>query len=204
VTIGGTVSPAGGDFEEPVTQATLSTVKVFLALSADRAYRRAFPAIDPLQSWSRYIAPLADWYADRCGPGWCAAVERLRGLLRLGDATQQMLEVAGEEGVSLDEYATWHQARLVDEVFLQQDAYDRVDVYSPLDRQRELLELLVAVLDQSTGFSNREAVRQWFARLSARFRDLNYSEFRSADYLRLAAELRRVPTHAAPADQSAR
>lgn len=189
LTLVGTVSPAGGNFDEPVTQATLGIVKAFLALSADRAYRRAFPAIDPLQSWSRYVEPLTGWYAARCGAGWEAAVQRLRRLLRDGDTIQQMIEVAGDDGVSLDEYVTWHRARLVDEVFLQQDAYDRVDVHAPLERQRDLLFLLAQVVERPCRCADREAVRKYFGCLTALFRELNYSEAGSADHVRLMARI---------------
>lgn len=197
LTLVGTVSPAGGNFDEPVTQATLGVVKLFLALSAERAYRRAFPAIDPLQSWSRYVEPLSGWYADRCGPDWEQAVRRLRRLLRDGDAIQQMIEVAGDDGVSLDEYVTWHRARLVDEAFLQQDAYDRVDVYAPLERQRDLLMLIARVVERPCRCADREAVREYFARLTSLFRELNYSEVGSADHARLTAQI--ADADAAPA-----
>jgi V/A-type H+-transporting ATPase subunit A len=181
----GTVSPAGGNFEEPVTQATLGTVKVFLGLSAERAYRRAFPAIDPLQSWSRYVEPLAPWYREHCGPEWADTVSTVRRLLQAGDGVQQMLEVAGEEGVSIDEYWTYHLARLVDEVLLQQNAYDAVDVYTPIARQRELLKLLRAVIDRPRDSDERGQIRERFAAIASAFRELNYSAADSADYLRL-------------------
>jgi V/A-type H+-transporting ATPase subunit A len=187
MTLVGTVSPAGGNFDEPVTQSTLAVAKVFLALSSERAYRRAFPAIDPIQSWSRYVDALAPWYASRCGPEWNAGVARIRRLLRRGDEIQQMLEVAGEDGIGVDDYVTWHEARLIDEVLLQQDANDRVDVYAPLERQQSLLRLLIALLDAPRRYAERSAVRDAFAALAAQFRELNYSEPGSAEQARLTA-----------------
>ncbi|MDZ7809074.1 MAG: hypothetical protein U5L11_01665 [Arhodomonas sp.] len=102
LTMIGTVSPAGGNFEEPVTQATLNTVKAFLGLSADRAYKRFYPAVDPLQSWSRYRAELADHIAEHLGQGWPARIEELLQLLHDGDDVAQMMQVTGEEGITIE------------------------------------------------------------------------------------------------------
>src|SRR5690606_17309624 len=100
LTMIGTVSPAGGNFEEPVTQATLATVKCFLGLSADRAYRRFYPAIDPLLSWSRYREQLSPWFDEQLGARWVERVAKLDALLRQGETIYQMMQVVGEEGVT--------------------------------------------------------------------------------------------------------
>jgi V/A-type H+-transporting ATPase subunit A len=190
----GTVSPAGGNFDEPVTQSTLAAVRVFLALSAERAYRRAFPAIEPLQSWSRYAAPLATWFAVSSGGDWMSMVRRVQELLREGDSIQQMIEVAGEEGVSLEEYRIWQAARLLDEVVLQQDTSDRVDVHVPLQRMAVLLRLVLALLSRADDAQDRTGVREQHARWTATLRQLNYSEFESADYRRFIEDLQSAPT----------
>jgi V/A-type H+-transporting ATPase subunit A len=189
LTMIGTVSPAGGNFDEPVTQSTLNAVRVFLALSAERAYRRAFPAIEPLQSWSRYPAALAGWFAAQCGTDWASLVQGAQRLLREGDAIAQMIEVAGEEGVSLEEYRTWHAARLIDEVFLQQDTTDKVDAHVPLQRMAALLRLVMGLVERPGVAADRAGVRETFTRWAATLRQLNYSEFESDDYRRYAAEL---------------
>jgi len=182
LTLIGTVSPAGGNFEEPVTQSTLGAAKVFLGLSADRAYRRAYPAIDPLQSWSRYRDQLGPWFDAHFGRTWNVRILALQDLLRRGDAVAQMMEVAGEEGISLEDYVLMQKALLVDRVFLQQDAYDPVDVSTPIERQRALLELLWSVFESKFSFTEREQAREFFAKLSVFFRALNSSVWASPDY----------------------
>lgn len=189
LTLIGTVSPAGGNFEEPVTQSTLGTVKTFLGLSSERAYRRAYPAIDPLLSWSRYHDQLRDWCAERLGAGWTDRVHGLLDLLQRGDAVHQMMQVTGEEGISLEDYVTWQKATLVDLVYLQQDAFDPVDVSTPLERQRESLELLCSLVDAEVPFPSREAVRDHYTRLAALYRNLNYSASGSAEHRRYRDEL---------------
>jgi V/A-type H+-transporting ATPase subunit A len=182
LTMIGTVSPAGGNFEEPVTQSTLATVKTFLGLSADRAYRRFYPAVDPLISWSRYLTQLAPWFREHVGPDWTARVERMVGLLRRGDAVYQMMQVTGEEGITLDDYVVWQKATLVDMVYLQQDAFDEVDVSCPLERQRDVFDLLTRLVEADYRFEDSEQARDVFTRLTGLFRNLNYSRSGTSDY----------------------
>jgi V/A-type H+-transporting ATPase subunit A len=182
LTLIGTVSPAGGNFEEPVTQATLSTVKTFLGLSYDRAYKRFYPAIDPLISWSRYFDQLAGWFREHLEPHWVEDVKRLADLLRRGDAIHQMMQVTGEEGVSVEDYVTWEKARLVDMVYLQQDAFDPVDASMPLERQRESFTLLRGIVDRDLGLDDKDAARELFTRLTGLYKNLNYSAAGSPEY----------------------
>lgn len=119
LTMIGTVSPAGGNFEEPVTQSTLGTVKTFLGLSADRAYKRFYPAVDPLLSWSRYNEQLNAWYEKELDPDWTENVNSMLELLKRGENIYQMIQVAGEEGISLDDYVTYQEALFLDMVYLQ-------------------------------------------------------------------------------------
>ena len=131
----GTVSPAGGNFEEPVTQSTLGTVKTFLGLSYDRAYKRFYPAVDPLISWSRYREQLAPYF-DSTPARLDRTVESDAGLLKQGDSIFQMMQVTGEEGITLEDFVTYQKSTLVDMVYLQQDAFDPVDVSAPLERRK--------------------------------------------------------------------
>lgn len=125
-TLIGSVSPAGGNFEEPVTQSTLAAVKCFLGLSYDRAYKRFYPAIDPLISWSRYRRQIESWLTEHMGADWTPRVDEMIALLQRGDEIQRMEQVAGEEGVSLEDFVIMEAAKFVDMVFLQQDAFDAV------------------------------------------------------------------------------
>lgn len=189
LTLVGTVSPAGGNFEEPVTQATLATVKTFLGLSSERAYKRFYPAIDPLISWSRYLDQLAPWFEAHMAPSWVDDVKAAHDLLHKGDGIYQMMQVTGEEGVSLEDYITWQKSVFLDMVFLQQDAFDDVDASMPRDRQRRSFALVRSLIDADYDFDDRDEVRDFFTRLTSLYRNLNYSPDDSAEYARYLREL---------------
>ncbi|PPC89006.1 MAG: V-type ATP synthase subunit A [Methylobacter sp.] len=182
LTMIGTVSPAGGNFEEPVTQATLGTVKTFLGLSSERAYKRFYPAVDPLLSWSRYFGQLSAWYQSNLGDDWLDGVHAMLDLLKRGDGIQQMIQVAGEEGISLDDFVTYQAARFLDMVYLQQDAYDEVDVAVPIKRQQECFKKAVELVSAKYRFADQEAARDYFTRLTGLFKNLNYAPSSSAEY----------------------
>ncbi|MDD2761453.1 MAG: V-type ATP synthase subunit A, partial [Methylomonas sp.] len=185
LTMIGTVSPAGGNFEEPVTQSTLSTVKTFLGLSADRAYKRFYPAVDPLLSWSRYLEQLHPWYQRHLAPDWTEHVERLLQLLAHGNNVYEMIQVAGEEGVTLEDFVVYQQATFIDMVYLQQDAFDNVDVSVPLERQKEVFMLIVKLIDTERQFANQNHARDYFTRLTGLFKNLNYAIWNSTEYKQL-------------------
>ncbi|WP_415892664.1 V-type ATP synthase subunit A [Neptuniibacter sp. PT8_73] len=189
LTLIGTVSPAGGNFEEPVTQSTLRTVKTFLGLSAERAYKRAYPAVDPLISWSRYLDQLADWYAEHLGADWVSQVKEMQQLLDQGEAIQQMMQVTGEEGVTLQDYILFHKSICLDQVYLQQDAFDDVDISAPIERQKALFTLLRTALTSTHEFKDKVEVRDYFVTLTGLFRNLNYSRTNSPDYRRYLDEI---------------
>ena len=182
LTMIGTVSPAGGNFEEPVSQATLSTVKTFLGLSYDRAYKRFYPAIDPLISWSRYLDQLKDWYDKHLSPEWVSNVKEMHALLVRGDSINQMMQVTGEEGVTLADYVTYQKSYLLDMVYLQQDAFDDVDAACPLKRQKENFELVVSLIRQQYRFADKEEVRDYFMKLTGLFKNMHYAHFESPEY----------------------
>ena len=199
LTLIGTVSPAGGNFEEPVTQSTLATVKTFLGLSADRAYKRFYPAVDPLLSWSRYFDQLKPWYAEHLDHDWVDDVKRMQNLLRKGDSVYQMIQVTGEEGITLDDFVTYQAALFLDMVFLQQDAFDEVDVAVPLPRQKECFKKIIELVTASYHFSDQDAARNYFTRLTGLFKNLNYAPYQSNEYLQLLKQIDEL-AHAAMHD----
>jgi V/A-type H+-transporting ATPase subunit A len=182
LTMIGTVSPAGGNFEEPVTQATLSTVKAFLGLSYDRAYKRFYPAIDPLMSWSRYFKQLEPYYREEISSDWSDSVRQLQELLREGNQIDRMMQVTGEEGITLEDFVKLQKATMLDMAYLQQDAFDPVDVSVPFERQREQLELLKRFLDKSFSFDDKNEVRKYFTHVTGLFKNLNFTETETEEY----------------------
>jgi len=189
LTMIGTVSPAGGNFEEPVTQATLATVKTFLGLSYDRAYKRFYPAIDPLISWSRYLGQLEDWFRENLGAEWVGDVKAMQALLVRGDTIYQMMQVTGEEGISIEDFIEWQRATLLDMVFLQQDAFDEVDASMPLERQLDSFKLIKDLIYRNYQFKDKDEARNMFTQVTGLYKNLNYSPSDSQDYQRYRKEI---------------
>jgi len=182
LTMIGTVSPAGGNFDEPVTQATLSTVKCFLGLSAERAYKRFYPAVDPFNSWSRYFQQLDAWFEEHIEAGWAARVREMQDLLHRGDAVLQMMQVTGEEGVTLDDFVTHQKALFLDMVYLQQDAFDPVDASAPLERQKSIFAKVSEVVMRDYAFPTKDEARAYFTRLTGLFKNYNYAAEGTPDH----------------------
>ncbi|WP_146372603.1 V-type ATP synthase subunit A [Symmachiella macrocystis] len=185
LTMIGTVSPAGGNFEEPVTQSTLGAVKCFLGLSSERAYKRFYPAVDPLLSWSRYLDQLGPQLDRELDPRWTDSVKQMTELLHRGDSVYQMMQVTGEEGVTLDDFLDYQRATFLDMVFLQQDAFDPVDVSVSTERQKGSFQLLRRLINRSYEFTDKEQIREYFTRLTGLFKNLNYAEWNSQPYKQL-------------------
>ncbi len=189
LTLIGTVSPAGGNFEEPVTQATLSTVKTFLGLSYERAYKRFYPAIDPLLSWSRYLDQMQPWYEKELSFSWVDDVKSMIALLQKGDEIYQMMKVTGEEGITLDDFITWQKSVLLDMVYLQQDAFDEVDAAMSREKQQESFALLKRIVQKEYNFKDKEEARTYFITLTGRYKNLNYTQESSPEYKELKEKI---------------
>lgn len=200
LTMIGTVSPAGGNFEEPVTQATLATVKTFLGLSYDRAYKRFYPAIDPLISWSRYLDQLEDWFRKNLSETWTGDVRHLQDLLVKGDSVYQMMQVTGEEGISIEDFVTWQKSLFLDMVYLQQDAFDAVDASMKLDRQLRSFLLVSNITGRTYNFTDKDAVREFFTRLTGLYKNYNYSPEGSSDYEKYEGEINKLAGEHSGAD----
>ena len=162
VTIGGTVSPAGGNFDEPVTQATLKVVGGFHGLSRARSDARRYPAIDPLESWSHYTSVIE---GDR--------VERARDILHKGNEVGQMMKVVGEEGTSLEDFTCYLKAEFLDAVYLQQNAFSDSDASTPIARQKQMFDVLEKALFTNYTFAEKDEMRRFFMDLQQTFIDWN-------------------------------
>jgi V/A-type H+-transporting ATPase subunit A len=164
-------------------------VKCFLGLSAERAYKRFYPAVDPLLSWSRYLDQLATWLDAQVEAGWTGRIRELQGLLAEGDAIQQMMQVTGEEGITLEDFVTHQKAVFLDMVYLQQDAFDTVDSSVSLDRQKDSLSRVHALVTRAYSFASKEAAREHFTRLTGLLKNLNYADARSPAHADLLARI---------------
>ncbi len=171
VTIGGAVSPAGGNFEEPVTQATLKVVGAFHGLSRARAEARRYPAVDPLDSWSKYSSFIEE---DKVKKGVF--------ILRKSNEVNQMMKVVGEEGISIDEFVDYLKGEFFDSVYLQQNAFDKIDESTPADRQRYVYDLIVKIIDQPFQFENKDIGRRFFQDLRQKFINWNSTPFQSKEF----------------------
>jgi V/A-type H+-transporting ATPase subunit A len=189
LTMIGTVSPAGGNFEEPVTQSTLGTVKTFLGLSSARAYKRYYPAVDPLISWSRYREQLRPYFDEHLRSGWPDSVGSLSELLHQGDSIYQMMQVTGEEGITIEDYVTHQKSLFLDMVYLQQDAFDKVDASTPQERQKDTFELVRGLIQRDYPFKDKEEARKFFTELTRLVKNLNYASQGSAEYVAYRAQI---------------
>lgn len=171
VTIGGTVSPAGGNFEEPVTQATLKVVGAFHGLSRERSDARKYPAIHPLDSWSKYPGSVDQ-----------ERTEYARNIIFSGNEVDQMMKVVGEEGTSLDDYILYLKSDFLDAVYLQQDSFHPVDASVSTERQRHTFDILFNALTSRFNFSNKEEARTYFNKLRQKYLDYNGSEWESNEF----------------------
>ena len=178
VTIGGTVSPAGGNFEEPVTQATLKVVGAFHGLSRERSDARKYPAIDPLISWSKYKSVIDSEKIEFC-----------KNILHNGFEISSMMKVVGEEGTTLTDYVTYLKSEMLDAVYLQQNSFDLVDANCGKERQRYVVDKLVRILGSSYSVENKDEARSFFNNLRQKFIDWNYAEFKNEEFNKLEAEI---------------
>ncbi len=178
VTIGGTVSPAGGNFEEPVTQATLKVVGAFHGLSRERSDARKYPAIDPLISWSKYNSVIDNEKLDFC-----------KSILHHGDEIGSMMKVIGEEGTTLSDYITYLKSETLDAVYLQQNSFDLVEANCGKLRQRYVIDKLLYVLGSDYTVQNKDDARSFFNRMRQKFIDWNYTEFESEAFGKAESEI---------------
>lgn len=171
LTIGGTVSPAGGNFEEPVTQSTLKVVGAFLGLSRDRANARKFPSIDPLESWTKYKSIFDE-----------DLTLIAKDILFKGEEVSQMMKVVGEEGTSIDDFIIYLKSDLFDAVYLQQNGFDPIDAVTSAERQIYVFSNVVNILKTEFNFDIKTEARMFFYKLRQTFIDWNYMEFNSEKF----------------------
>lgn len=193
LTIGGSVSPAGGNFEEPVTQASLAIVGAFHGLSRARSDARRYPAIDPLISWTKYL-PEVGLELNARYKGWEKRVRSCAELLRKSDEIGKRMEVVGEEGVAIEDMLTFLKGELYEFCYLQQNAFDKEDAYCPLERQIEMFQLINAIFETRFDFDTHDAARTFFLNLQNEIKNINFLPFHGQKYKEALAAVKETIT----------
>jgi V/A-type H+/Na+-transporting ATPase subunit A len=181
LTIGGSVSPAGGNFEEPVTQATLAVVGAFLGLSRERSDARRYPAIDPLISWTKYLHIVSNQLSSAVD-NWEGRVNTAFSFIKNASDISKRMEVVGEEGISIDDMIVYLKGELYDICYLQQNAFDLEDGYCSLERQIELFNLMSEIFANKFTFESHDMARDFFLSLQNEIKNINFITYKSQSY----------------------
>lgn len=194
VTFIGTVSPAGGNLKEPVTESTKKVARCFYALSQNRADSKRYPAIDTLESYSKYLEypEFVSYAREHIAAGWVDEVNEARNVLVRGREVAEQIDILGDDGVPLDYHLAFWKSELIDFVILQQDAFDAVDGSTSMKRQQYMLEKVLEVVRADFEFESFEEVNPYFRRVINAFRQMNYSEFQSEEFKRYELEVEQV------------
>ncbi len=194
VTFIGTVSPAGGNFKEPVTESTRKAARCFYALNQRRADSKRYPAVDPLESYSKYLdyPEFAESHVQSVGSDWIANAKTLQNLLIRGKEAADQINILGDDGVSLENHIDFWRSELIDFVLLQQDAFDEIDQLAPLERQRRMSRLVLEICQMPIPFENYTEVRPYFSKVINTLRQMNYSRWESDEFNNYHQELSRI------------
>ncbi len=184
VTFIGTVSPAGGNLKEPVTESTKKAARCFYALEQKRADQKRYPAVNPIDSYSKYLEypEIQEYLEKTIAPGWGEKVNKLKNLVRRGREANEQINILGDDGVPMNYHELFWKSELIDYVILQQDAFDAVDALCPLDRQKYMVELVLGICDRSFEFEDFEKCRNFFKEVINILRQMNYSVFHSEQF----------------------
>lgn len=191
VTFIGTVSPAGGNLKEPVTESTKKAARCFYALEQSRADRKRYPAVNPIESYSKYLEypEIQEYLSEKVTPGWTNMVEKAKNIIRRGKEANDQINILGDDGVPMSYHELFWKSELIDFIILQQDAFDPVDSLTPLDRQKYMLELVLDICDRTFEFEDYEKCRDGFKEIINLLKQMNYSEFHSDNFNRYRTEL---------------
>ena len=184
VTFLGTVSPAGGNLKEPVTESTKKAARCFYALSQGRADSKRYPAIDPLDSYSKYLEypEVASYLDGHIGKNWVNEVYEGKTIVQRGKEANDQINILGDDGVPVAYHERFWKSELIDFVILQQDAFDDIDASTPIERQKMMYEMVLDVCRKSFDFDDFEACSRFFKGLINLFRQMNYAEWQSEKF----------------------
>lgn len=191
VTFLGTVSPAGGNFKEPVTESTSKVARCFYALSQKRADAKRYPAIDPLLSYSRYLdyEEFQKFTEEQIEQGWTDKVLKAKNILAKGIEARDQISILGDDSVPLDYHRDFWKSELIDFAFIQQDSFDDTDMNSSIERQSFMLNRVLQICDREQGFDDFSEVSSFYKKLINLFKQMNYSDFDSDDFQKFNQDL---------------
>ena len=194
VTFIGTVSPAGGNLKEPVTESTKKAARCFYALEQNRADQKRYPAVNPIDSYSKYLEypEIAAWLDEKIEKGWVEKVTRAKTMVLRGKEMADQINILGDDGVPMSYHEAFWKSELIDFAFLQQDGFDPVDSLCPIERQRYMLDLILEICDRKFTFEGYEQCSAYFKRLINTLRQMNYNKWGSEDFEKYRTQLNEI------------
>jgi V/A-type H+-transporting ATPase subunit A len=194
ITFIGTVSPAGGNLKEPVTESTKKAARCFYALEQSRADRKRYPAVNPIDSYSKYIEypEFEEYISGVISPVWTAQVNDMKTILQRGKEVQEQINILGDDGVPVDYHITFWKSEVIDFVILQQDAFDKIDSVCPLERQEYMLNLVMDICNSKFEFNGFMEVMDYFKRVINVCKQMNYSPYKSEQFAKYETELKTI------------
>ena len=194
ITFIGTVSPAGGNLKEPVTESTKKAARCFYALEQSRADQKRYPAVSPIDSYSKYLEypEIVSWLDSKIEKGWVDKVLKAKNIVRKGKEMADQINILGDDGVPMSYHEAFWKSELIDYAFLQQDAFDEVDALCPIERQRYMLDLIVGICERDFHFEDFEECRNYFKQMINILRQMNYSEFQSDKFKEYQQQLSKL------------
>jgi V/A-type H+-transporting ATPase subunit A len=194
ITFIGTVSPAGGNLKEPVTESTKKVARCFYALAQHRADSKRYPAVDPIDSYSKYLEypEFAEYVESKISDNWIDKVNEAKTIFQRGKETYEQINILGDDGVPVNYHVTYWKSEIIDFVILQQDAFDKVDRSTPVERQKYMLEHVLNVCNTEFNFELFTEIDIYFKRIINQYKQMNYSEFKSEKFLNYEKELLKI------------
>ena len=197
VTFIGTVSPAGGNLKEPVTESTKKAARCFYALNQSRADRKRYPAVDPIDSYSKYLEypEIAEYLNAKVDPQWVEKVNKAKNYILRGKEAYEQINILGDDGVPMEYHNRYWKSELIDFIILQQDAFDSIDCSTPMDRQEFMLNKVLEVCDAPVDFETFEDCSAHYKNIINIMRQMNYAQYKSADFEKYLEQLNKVINH---------
>jgi len=192
VTFLGTVSPAGGNLKEPVTESTKKAARCFYALNQNRADKKRYPAVDPIDSYSKYLdyPEIVQYMSEHIAPDWVEKVLKAKNIVLRGKEAYEQINILGDDGVPIAYHEIYWKSELIDFVILQQDAFDKIDSSCPMERQEYMLSLVLEACDAQKEFDTFEGCSTYYKGLINIFKQMNYSEFKSAEFDKYLSQIK--------------